>query len=475
MRGRLVYKLIAWAVVVTLGAFSIDLGLNALGWANTPGAEVEALFTISLMVFLFMLVKRLILKPLKDVERMAERISAGDLTARVDERSSTEMAVLSDTLNSMAGKLADSYDRLRQYNVTLEMTVQERTLDLAREKNKLSAIFRGIPDGVVFLSGDGVIIDANPVMDREFDLKLSSFIGGNVSQLPAGRLKEALASYTGDSCAENREVVFGGRTYKVGCTALLGGPGDMTGFIITFYDVTEEKLLEKRKADFVSLITHDLKSPLTSILGYSELIIGGTGGAIDAKERGFVKSIDESSRRLLDMVEQYLDLTKMEAGMLRLDLAPVSPSEIMEKALSGLEVQAQKKGVSLDLIVADGLPDVIADGDKMARVVMNLVSNGIKYTPAGGAVSAAVRMAVDGSGQDRLEIEVRDTGHGIPPEDLHHVFDRYYRSAWSDSIRGSGLGLAVVKSLVEMHRGEVAVESTPGKGSIFVVSIPYTR
>ena len=342
MRARLAYKLVAWAVVATLAAFVVDLGLNRLGWANTPAAGVEAVITISLMVFLYLLARKLVMRPLKSVERMAERISSGDLDARVHEDSSAEMALLSGTLNSMAEKLAESYEQLRAHSVTLERTVEERTLDLARERNKLAAIFRGIPDGVVFLSGDGVIIEANPVMDRSFGLKLSGFIGGKVSDLPDAGLRDALSSGTDALCAEARELEEGGRTYKVGCTSLPGDAGGMSGYIISFYDVTEEKLLEKSKADFISLITHDLKSPLTSILGYSELILDTGAGVLGGQERDYVRSINESGRRLLDMVEQYLDLTKMEAGMLRLDLAPVRPDEIIREALSGLDVQAEE-------------------------------------------------------------------------------------------------------------------------------------
>ena len=474
MRARLAYKLVAWAVVATLAAFVVDLGLNRLGWANTPAAGVEAVITISLMVFLYLLARKLVMRPLKSVERMAERISSGDLDARVHEDSSAEMALLSGTLNSMAEKLAESYEQLRAHSVTLERTVEERTLDLARERNKLAAIFRGIPDGVTFLSGDGVIIEANPVMDRSFGLKLSGFIGGKVSDLPDAGLRDALSSGTDALCAEAQELEEGGRTYKVGCTSLPGDAGGMSGYIISFYDVTEEKLLEKSKADFISLITHDLKSPLTSILGYSELILDTGAGVLGGQERDYVRSINESGRRLLDMVEQYLDLTKMEAGMLGLDLAPVRPDEIIREALSGLDVQAAQKGVSLEVDIARGLPPVMADLGKMARVVTNLVSNGIKYTPSGGTVSVSGKMAEDDGGR-WLEIGVRDTGHGIPGEDLPHIFDRYYRSDWSSSIKGSGLGLAVVKSLVEMHRGEARVESAPGKGSLFMVRIPYTR
>src|SRR5512143_80619 len=190
MRVRLGYRLIGWAVAVTLGAFIIDLGLNRMGWANTPAAGIEALFTISLMVFLYMLTKRLVIRPLQSVERMAKRIMSGDLAARVDERSSTEMAVLSDTLNSMAGKLAESYEKLHAYNLTLEKTVLERTQDLAIERNKLAAIFRGIPDGVVLVFRDGVIAEANAVMDALQKPSFTGFTGRNVSELPDGPVKE---------------------------------------------------------------------------------------------------------------------------------------------------------------------------------------------------------------------------------------------------------------------------------------------
>jgi len=537
MPGRLSTKLIIWSVAAVAGAFTIDLVLNYLGWANTPGAAMEAVFSAGLLLLLFYLAKKLVIKPLESVEAAAEKIKTGDLTVRVHETSSREMTVLSDTLNSMMDRLAESYEQMRAANAALEGTVVERTRELSVERDKLQAMLMSMPDGVIFIGISGEIKEINPMFGEIWGVRPEEVIGGTVDGLPEGPLKDSLTfrgtsaptkrcwemfdcvekncpAYMSDDircwlvsgtycrkgvqvsvkrkredicsqcvvfkevmgkCSDSREIEVGGRHYKVGGALVLDKGQKVLGEIKTFYDFTAEKLLERRKADFVSLITHDLKSPLSSILGYTDLLIGGGTGLSSTESQEYLRSIKNSGRRLLDLVEQYLELTRIEAGMMAINKGPVRPEEIIDEAISDLGALAMAKNIKLSCEFPAGLPAFEADRPKMLRVATNLVSNAIKFTPEGGAVKVSACESDDGRGGRVIEIEVTDTGRGISEGDLPHIFDPYYRSERDSDVKGTGLGLAVVKSIVEAHGGYVMVESIPGEGSVFKIGLPVTR
>jgi len=534
MARKLGNKLLIWAVTAVLAAFAIDVALDNLGWENTPGAIVEAVVSAGLMAFLYHLYHKLVIEPLKTIGDIAERIKAGDLTARAHITSSAEFRTLSGALNDMVDRLAYANEQLTASNLVLEKAVEERTHAITGERDKLSSILRSIPDGVIFISISGEIKDLNPMMEDIWGVKAAELVGKGVEELPVGLLKDSLTfkgngpalrkcwefhkcvdkncpAYMSDDmrcwlisgthcrkgvqtsvkrkreevcseceiykdamgcCAEVRELEVNGRYYKVGSALVLDDTQRALGEIKTFYDITAEKVLEKRKADFVSLVTHDLKSPLTNILGYADLILDSKYQVAPMQSEEYVSSIKSSGKKLLDMVEQYLDLTKMEAGMLGLNKVPVYPNELIEEAASDMAFQAREKNMELSLDVSAGLGAVSVDRDKMLRVVTNLISNAVKYTRDGGRVSVSVRLLASDNDVKLLEITVSDNGYGIHEEDIPYIFDRYYRSEKRSGIKGTGLGLAVVKAFVEAHGGSVTVESEPDKGSTFIVRIP---
>ncbi len=324
------------------------------------------------------------------------------------------------------------------------------------EHGKLSAIFKSIPDGVIFLSVSGEIIEVNPMMSVIWGGPADELKGKTVNELPDGPIKESLIfrcngsrggkrcwetfncvhkncpAYMSDdmrcwlisgtfchasvqvsvkrkledicsSCDVYKDVIerygqlveteINGRQFKISSSLVLDENNKVMGEIKTFYDVTGEKLLEKRKSDFISLITHDLKSPLTSILGYSDLLMEEASGKLGPEEQGYLTSIKSNGAKILDLVEQYLDLTKIEAGMMRLDLKETDPAGLLEEAVSALNVQAMEKNIKIRLDAPEGLPVITVDREKMLRVITNLVSNSIKYTMSGGSVEVSAKCA----------------------------------------------------------------------------------
>ena len=228
------------------------------------------------------------------------------------------------------------------------------------------------------------------------------------------------------------------------------------------------KELDRLKSNFLATMSHELRTPLTSVIGYSEMMLEGLGGPLTAEQREYLGIIMEKGENLLQLITSILDISKIEAGRVRLVLSEVDASQIMRDAVATLLPVARKKGLRVACEPA-ALPRIMADRDKLRQCLVNLCSNAVKFTPAGGTVT--VRAEVAG---ERLALHVADSGIGIAEEHLGRVFDVFYQVDGSSTREygGAGLGLSIVRSFVEAHGGEVKVRSTPGTGSTFTLLLP---
>jgi signal transduction histidine kinase len=242
------------------------------------------------------------------------------------------------------------------------------------------------------------------------------------------------------------------------------------GRIFVLRDVTRETEAERMRSALIATVSHELRSPLTVISGYTDTLLQ-EGPWDEATRREFLQGVATSAARLSALVDNLLDAATLEAGVLRLHPEPVRVERIAERVLAQRRLVAG--GCSLHLETRPGLPLVYADPLRVEQVLANLVDNAIKYSPQGGAVHVALTNGADG---ESLAVTVSDRGLGIPAEHLPHLFDRFYRvDTRNRSIKGVGLGLYICRSLVEAHGGEVWVESAPGVGSIFGFSLPASR
>jgi two-component system, OmpR family, phosphate regulon sensor histidine kinase PhoR len=243
---------------------------------------------------------------------------------------------------------------------------------------------------------------------------------------------------------------------------------DRTGVLAALHDITELRKLERLRQEFVANVSHELKTPLTSIKGYVETLLDG---ALEDKahNREFLQIIDEHARNLALLIDDVLDLSAIEAKRLEYRFDSVSLADVTEKLIKGLAPMAKAKDVKIDNRLSDKLPKVRADRDKLAQILMNLIDNAIKFNKTGGRVE--ISAVADGN---PIIISVKDTGVGITPDDLPRVFERFYRAdkARSREIAGTGLGLAIVKHLIEAHQGTVTAQSQLGQGSIFTFTLP---
>jgi signal transduction histidine kinase len=231
------------------------------------------------------------------------------------------------------------------------------------------------------------------------------------------------------------------------------------------------KELDRLKSNFIATMSHELRTPLTSVIGYSEMMLEGLGGALTGEQREYVGIIMEKGENLLQLITSILDITKIEAGRVRLVLSDVELEPLVRDALSTVAPQARKKNLTVTFCDAMAtLPKVHCDREKVRQCLINLLANAVKFTPAGGTIT------VGGSdlGDDRVALSVTDTGIGIAADHLPRVWDVFYQVDGSSTREygGAGLGLAIVKSFVEAHGGEVQVASTPEHGSTFTLVFP---
>jgi signal transduction histidine kinase len=249
------------------------------------------------------------------------------------------------------------------------------------------------------------------------------------------------------------------------------------------------KELDKLKSNFLATVSHELRTPLTSVIGYSEMLLEGLAGGLNDEQRDYVKTIMDKGESLLGLITQILDLSRAESGNLRLHLTDFDPTPVAKAATTSIVPQAAKKQITLDVQIAPSLPFIRGDKEKVGQIIVNLLGNAVKFTPAGGRITLALdtwtgprpggsadagASPFDLGEESFLRIVVSDTGVGIPADKLKAIFERFFQvdNTSTREFGGTGLGLSIVKSFVEAHRGEILVESTVGQGSRFTVLLP---
>jgi two-component system NtrC family sensor kinase len=329
------------------------------------------------------------------------------------------------------------------------------------ERIKFETTITGIADGVLLLDQDNHILLINPIARTAFGLGLADLTGKPVLDVITHSDFKTLLTAAADNPLLHFEIVFeDGRVFNAQYTPILD-----IGASITLQEITHLKMLDRLKSDFIHTISHDLRSPLTAIMGYVELL--DRVGSLNEQQQSFVRHIQTSVQSITALVNDLLDLGRIEAGFdARKD--EVALDTILRYTLDNLQNQINEKHQTLNTAVAEKLPLLRGNPIRLRQMVDNLVGNAIKYTPEGGALD--IRLQPQGN---QIIFEVRDTGVGIPPTDQPHVFEKFYRASNTPKgTPGTGLGLAIVKSIVDSHEGRIWLESLPGQGTKFTVVLP---
>ena len=332
------------------------------------------------------------------------------------------------------------------------------------ERNKLETILTGIEEGVIVVDHEKRIVLVNRKAREAFDIYERDLIGKRSREvIQHQELLEILRGSQQDTPSHVEISLPDGRVLNAQLTLI-----EEIGLVLTMQDITHLKELDRIKSDFVSTVSHDLRSPLTAILGYIELI--ERVGAVNKQQREFIRRVQASVHSITALINDLLDLGRIEAGFdIRKEIVPLEA--IINYAMEGLTVRSEHKSQELKMDIPPNLPSVLGNPVRLKQMFNNLISNAIKYTPEGGSIIIAVR--AEGH---QIISQVIDNGPGIPPSEQPYIFDKFYRgSNIPQEIPGTGLGLAIVKSIVENHLGRIWVHSSLGEGTIFTVVLPTTN
>lgn len=374
---------------------------------------------------------------------------------------------------------AGLYDLIRQQADKLRTMMRDAQVEVAKQQS----ILQSIADGVLVAEADGTIVMANAPTVHILDLPLPQLLGKRVDELVGlyGESGDEWAK-TIDSWAHHPEALEPQTSLKnrleiedkivLVHVAPVFANNDYFGTISIFRDITKEVEVDRMKSEFVSTVSHELRTPMTSIKGYADLMLMGAAGNLIGSQLQYLNVIKKNADRLQLLVNDLLDISRIETGKTQLALQPVDiprvVNDVVNDHLRG-RIQHEEKEISVSAEIAPSLPLVNADPEKITRVLTNLVDNAFNYTPAGGFIKISAT-----ANNNFVYISVHDSGIGIRKEDQHKIFDRFFRAESTEvrGVPGTGLGLAIVRSLVEMHGGHLDLESEPGEGSIFTFSLP---
>ncbi|MCD6291051.1 MAG: PAS domain-containing protein, partial [Anaerolineae bacterium] len=371
---------------------------------------------------------------------------------------------------------------VRQKNQVLEETV--RQLQHARnalldERNKLRAILFSLSELVLVTNQEGSVIMMSPSTEQELGTSQEQALGHPLAEL--GLKRELLEGVqhvmeTGEplhlEVTGLREVPGQNektRVFRATLNPVRLHSGEMLGTVITLQDISQEKELEQMKADFYSMITHDLRSPATAINGFVDLLAQETVGPLNPAQKEIVEIIQRSVKKLMDLISDFLDYSAIDAGFLKLSREDVDLNEVIREAVREALPLAHQRGHVIEVHLPKEPTIAWVDGERINQVVTNLLSNAIKYTQEGGHIIVDLHTT-----PDEVIIEVSDNGIGISADQIPLLFSKYKRveNEHTKRIKGTGLGLLIVKEIVKAHGGEVSVESEPGRGSTFRVMLP---
>lgn len=419
-----------------------------------------------------------------------------------------------------------------QEEVGVVVTFRDDT-DLVRQQERAEAILSSTGDGLIVFSPDSIVTYMNPAAADMLGLKPAKVVGKHTSPawllgLEPGDIADATPCWvkkdckridcpaygsqdlrcwlvSGTFCDGTSPSVFQAKqkicescdVYQTNMPAVespgmeppnqvvltkpehrivntrtnpvIDGHGHFIGSVVNIHDVTAEYEIMQMKNEFVSTVSHELRTPMTSIKGYVDLILDGDAGEVNEIQREFLQIVKENSDRLVELINDMLDISRIESGRIHLKIVPLPVLDAVEGAVDSFRAVLEQTGRSIDIQVSESLPRVAGDRDRVGQVLINFISNALKYSPGGGTVTIKARHS-----GDQVAISVTDQGIGIGKEDQKNLFTKFYRvdSTLTREIGGTGLGLSICKSIIELLGGKVSVRSKQGEGSTFTFTLP---
>ena len=411
--------------------------------AARTGVIAAGLISFLLAAILATLFSRAVSRPISDLRDVARSIAAGERRKHPSLSAPGEVGDLADAIYRLAEQL------------------EGRISALAAEQSILSALVETFNEGVIAISSAHQVVRINQTGRRLLSIDRPLPVG--MDFLPREvTLRSAISLALNGTETEPEEVIIGGNTLSLTARPLVGG-----GAVVAMFDLTPIRKLEAVRRDFVANVSHELRTPLTIIGGFAETL---QDPEIPPERRTeFARTIYSNTQRMQRIVDELLDLSRIESGHWKPRPQPVKIADVATEVFGRVAAAAKAKGITLDTHVEPGAAAIYADRTAVEQILLNLIENALRHTGAGGGVSIETTTARGG-----VSLTVRDTGTGIPPEHLPRIFERFYRadSGRSREAGGTGLGLAIVKHLVEAHGGSVSAESIVGAGATIRIFFP---
>jgi signal transduction histidine kinase len=405
-------------------------------------------------------------KPINQLVKGTQLVAAGEYNQRIKVQGDDELARLAIAFNEMAGAVQTGQTALQQSHDSL-----------AAEKARIQAIVEASPDGLVMLEPTGQVAFINPTAIELLALSPeriphSAFELSQLGGLDAQRLCDCVEqAQAGEGVKECELAEPQRRVLQLREVVLQSADGRSHGRLIHLHDITRDRVIDEMKSDFISLVSHELRTPLTSILGFSSYMLTGKLGQVAETQRTALESIHRQAKRLSAIISDFLDISRIESGKIEMKKEAVPVAQVADRVVEDLRPQASEKGIRVSTRIEEGSLPLVAQGDeqRIAQVFTNLVGNALKFTDPQGAIDVTLARH-----NGEVVCKVRDSGCGIPPDELDRVFDRFYQveKVVTRKSGGTGLGLAIVKNIVEAHGGRVWIDSAVGQGTEVSFSLP---
>lgn len=396
-------------------------------------------------------------RPLEQITKVAKRIKNMDYRARVKVTKQDEIGELGHAINAMADSLQVQMTRIQQ------------------NENQLESVLDNMINGIVMIDRNGQIVLMNRRAEEVLGFSARELVGRHYAEAKQQyELSQMIQEGLKSKEHLREEITFyfpEERLLELNLVPIQPEGNEFSGVLLVLQDVSAIRRLERMRSEFVANVSHELKTPITAVKGFAETLLGG---AVNDEEtaRSFLQIIFDESDRLNRLIGDILELSKIESRRVPLLFSPVEVDSFVSKTVKVMESEAARKNIVLTMNMEPGLY-VEADEDRLRQIIMNLLSNGINYTPEGGRVT----VKVDSASDDHIRFQISDSGIGIPKKDLPRIFERFYRvdKARSRSSGGTGLGLSIVKHLVELHKGTITVTSSVGVGTTFMIELPVLQ
>ncbi len=411
-------------------------------------------------------------------------IEMGDFSQRVVIRNNDEVGALAGSFNSMVTALAErdhiigrKNQDLQELNELLEKKVATRTAQLSMEMGRLEAILTSMAEGVLVTDRDNRVILFNPAAQTIFDLVPFRVVGQPLEQMCCGELSKLLdwiLEIKGSNLpVPNRqeEMTVKGKQLKVNLASMADDAGQFAGTVISVRDISGEEQIDRMKTDFISTVSHELKTPLTSMKGSLQLLLN-RGKWLTDTERQLLAICLRNTQRLIRLITEILDISKIESGSMVFKFKPLSMGELVVYAVEEIKTFAHSCNISIVNSIGDHLPLVYGDQDRLIQVMTNLLSNAVKFSPEGKIV-----MVLAEAEGNYLKVSVADRGKEIQWADREKLFKKFQQLNNADQPRqgGTGLGLAICKEIIEKHHGRIHYNAGNEGGNVFSFTVPFVE